>query len=582
VPAVNNQFVDWDDLENFTTNTNYRGLGWTQLRWMWTTFLLGHYVPLTWMTLGLDYLVWGVNPAGYHLTNVLLHAVNAALFYLVAVRLLGVRGAMAGNERLPSSLSAAFAALVFAVHPLRVESVAWVTERRDVLSGVWFVATLLLYLGAVDASGPRRRWLLWASVGAYVLALAAKSTVMTLPFVLILLDVYPLRRLSGAPRTWFRPALRPVWLEKLPYLLLAVAGATMAHYAHVHAGSSPDTPWSSRIIVIFHSLWFYVAKTLVPIRLSPRYEAPLPFDLLEPRFLVAIIGVVSLSGLVLLMRARWPVGLALWVYYGLVLAPVSGITPLATILTADRYSYLVCLGWSLAVGLACSTVLETARRGTLRRPLAGLAGGLILAWLAALGTLTWRQSHVWHDSEHLWKHAVAATPECTVCRVNLGNWFQQHGQLEAARKEFETVLALRPDRVAIHANLAWTLTRLGLFTEAAEHYRVVLAHQPEALPVRSNLAIALQAAGQPGEAAHVLYGALEIGRPEAVAAFFREAASARPGEAVLRLGLVQAYLALGRPDLARPEYEILATLDPGLAEVGAGTLKSAGIRSARP
>src|SRR5213594_1958908 len=139
LPALQNQFVDWDDAANFLDNPHYRGLGWIHLRWMWTTHL-GHYIPLTWMTLGLDYLLWGMNPLGYHLTNLLLHAANAAVFFFV-VRWLLARALPSPSERGHAlAVSAGFAALVFAIHPLRVESVAWVTERRDVLSGLFYLS----------------------------------------------------------------------------------------------------------------------------------------------------------------------------------------------------------------------------------------------------------------------------------------------------------------------------------------------------------------------------------------------------------------------------------------------------------
>ena len=180
-PALPNQFLDWDDSANFLNNPHFRGLGWEQLRWMFTTFLMGHWIPLTWITFGLDYLVWGMNPIGYHLTNILLHAANAAAFYFVAYRLLAK--AMTGFGEIGLRLGAATAALSFALHPLRAESVAWVTERRDVLSGLFFLLTILTYLNACDAQGATRRRWLGSSVGCYILALASKSIVMTLPFV---------------------------------------------------------------------------------------------------------------------------------------------------------------------------------------------------------------------------------------------------------------------------------------------------------------------------------------------------------------------------------------------------------------
>src|SRR3989441_2690389 len=138
LPTLQNQFVSWDDDKNFLENPHYRGLGWTHLRWMWTTHL-GHYIPLTWMTLGLDYLFWGMNPLGYHLTSLLLHAANGAVFYFVAFRILGLALPSPSEHGHALAVSAGVAALVFAIHPLRVESVAWVTERRDVLSGLLYL-----------------------------------------------------------------------------------------------------------------------------------------------------------------------------------------------------------------------------------------------------------------------------------------------------------------------------------------------------------------------------------------------------------------------------------------------------------
>src|SRR5712692_5504982 len=149
LPTLRNQFVNWDDYENFLDNPHYRGLGWIQLRWMWTTHL-GHYIPLTWMTLGLDYLLWGMNPLGYHLTSLLLHAANAVVFFFIVRRLL-TRALSSPSERgYALAVCAGVAALVFAIHPLRVESVAWVTERRDVLSGLLYLSAILIYLRASE------------------------------------------------------------------------------------------------------------------------------------------------------------------------------------------------------------------------------------------------------------------------------------------------------------------------------------------------------------------------------------------------------------------------------------------------
>src|SRR5439155_21822245 len=191
LPALHNQFVNWDDDKNFLENPHYRGLGWTHLRWMWRTTQLGHYIPLTWMTLGLDYSLWGMNPFGYHLTSLLLHAATAVVFFFVARRILTLALPGPSERGHALAVSAGVAALVFAIHPLRVESVAWVTERRDVLSGLFYLSTILMYLRACEREERGRRWYSLA-VATFVLALLSKSMVVNLPIVLLILDVYPL------------------------------------------------------------------------------------------------------------------------------------------------------------------------------------------------------------------------------------------------------------------------------------------------------------------------------------------------------------------------------------------------------
>src|SRR3989442_1855571 len=195
LPVLHNQFVNWDDDKNFLDNPYYRGLGWSQLRWMWTTHM-GHYIPLTWMTFGLDYLLWGMNPRGYHLTNLLLHAANAVVFFFVARRIL-TRALPSPSERGHAlTVSAGVAALLFALHPLRAESVAWATERRDVLLGLFYLLTILAYLRACERGDQGRGWY-WGGVGLFAFALLSQSTAARLHAALSLLDVYSLPRLWG-------------------------------------------------------------------------------------------------------------------------------------------------------------------------------------------------------------------------------------------------------------------------------------------------------------------------------------------------------------------------------------------------
>src|SRR3989338_8638402 len=199
---------------------------------------MGHYQPLSWVTFALDYLLWGMEPFGYHLTNLLLHAINAVLFYFLAVRLLTLAHGRAVPGELAVRVAAAFSSLIFAVHPLRVESVAWATQRRDLLSGLFLLAAVLCYLRAATAmqgDSARRRWLA-ATLVVYGMSLLSKASGITLPIVLLVIDVYALRRLGGSRENWFGPAGRQVWVEKVPFFLLAVVFGIVALMAQKEIG----------------------------------------------------------------------------------------------------------------------------------------------------------------------------------------------------------------------------------------------------------------------------------------------------------------------------------------------------------
>src|SRR5437667_185030 len=193
LPALDGRFLPWDDESNLVANRAWRGLGPSQLGWMLTSFHKGHWIPVTWLSFAVDYLVWGMDPRGYHLTNVLIHGANAGLVCLLVMRLLETASGVGGTARLAG---AAAAALAFALHPLRVESVAWVTERRDVLSAFFFLLAIIAYLRAVREESLWRSGWSWLALGAFALSLGSKSMAESLPVVLLVLDAYPLGRVS--------------------------------------------------------------------------------------------------------------------------------------------------------------------------------------------------------------------------------------------------------------------------------------------------------------------------------------------------------------------------------------------------
>ena len=576
-PAIRNGFVEWDDQIVLTNNPHYRGLGWEQVRWMFSNVTMGHYVPVTWLTHGLDYVLWGMDPAGYHLASNVYHAASAAVFFFVALRLL--RAATSFPHPVPL-LAAAVSALFFAVHPLRAESVAWVTERRDVVSGLFFLLTVLWYLRAHDVHGRARLGRHAVACVFYLLGLLSKSMVMTLPAALILLDIYPLRRLG--PGRWLR---RDVWREKTPYLALGLLAALLGYYAQAanrFLTSGADVPWSARPVIVAYSLWFYASKTFFPTGLSPLYELPPTISAFGPRFLVPVIGVVTATVALLVLRRRWPAGLTSAVAYAITLVPVIGIVHSGYQLAHDRYSYLACLPWALLVGGGIGWVVTAARAGRVTHRVAGAAVAAVAAWTLALGALTWQQVQVWKDTHTLWSFALDAEPDCTVCLYNHGAMLYNAGLHELARDRFERVMRVRPDRARAHANLGLVNAALGNLEQAATEYRSFIRRYPDDLESHNNLGVVLTRLGRQHEAivefrfalgvednpvfrANLAMALLEAGAiPEALAQAQR-AAEQGPDVVLTRLALGLVHARRGDLDAARREHEQLRRLDAGVA-----------------
>jgi tetratricopeptide (TPR) repeat protein len=466
-----------------------------------------------------------------------------------------------------------------------VESVAWVTERKDVLSGLFFFLTILTYLKACEVEGTKKRRWLAGSVGCYLLALASKSIVMTLPFVLMLLDIYPLRRL-GRWHDWTTPEARRIWAEKIPYVLLAVAGAGMVlHGVSTYLLPLEKYPPPARVGMALSSLWFYLWKTVFPLELVPMYELPARVYLLDPLFVVSAIAVGIITGGVLLTRRRWPAGLAVWLYYAGTLAPVSGIVHVGPQLTADRYSYLSCLGWALLVGAGVCAVVRAGATGKLRPSVARLAavGGTV--WLLGLAALTWQQVQVWRDSDTLWRYAIEINPNCAACHTGLAVVLINQGYTALAMPHLQRALALRPDKVLPHELSGYASARLRRLSEASQDFRRALELDPANAQARYNLGTTLMLEGELDEGIEQLRQAIRLkpahvwahtnlgtaltlrGNPTAAVEHFRRAIELDPGAALPRYGLAQAYLALGRSDLAQDEYEVVKRLDHRLASL---------------
>jgi tetratricopeptide (TPR) repeat protein len=538
--VLGNGFVLWDDDENFLQNPHYRGLGPSQLAWMLTTFHLGVWIPLTWVTLGLDYVLWGLDPRGYHLTSLVLHAATALAFYFVSLDLLrrawppatlGAWRALRGG--------AAFSALLFALHPLRVESVAWATERRDVLSGVLLLLSVFAYLRACDQPMTGRAlWRRWyaASLGAFALALLAKPIVTTLPVVLLVLDVYPLRRLSLTPARWTTMPERRVWIEKLPYVLMALIVGLLAIAAQRAQESTlyafGDLGLVARVGITCYALAFYLWKTLVPLGLSPLYELR-DLEAWTRAFVVSALVVIAVTLVAVALRRRCPGVAAAWAINVVMVLPVSGLVQNGPQIAADRYTYLSMLGWAVLAGAAGPLAWRAWSARRPRAPVPALLAPLALATLVGLAALTWRQVGVWRDTDALWTHALRVAPSARahvnmvdlrlsqgrvreglehaqesvrlqpaspLPLVNLGVALARMERTDEAMTTFQQALRLNPGDAYAHNNLGAVLAGRGRTAEALEHFQTAVRLRPAYALAHQNLGLLLLQGGREGEA----------------------------------------------------------------------------------
>jgi tetratricopeptide (TPR) repeat protein len=426
-PVLDAGFVNWDDDLIVTGNARYRGLDLGHLRWMATSLHGGHWEPLTWLSLAVDHALWGMDPRGYHATALALHAVNAVLVFALARALFPAL----------RTAGAAAAAALFAVHPLRVESVAWVSERRDVLSASLFLlATLLWVRHARRGGGAFASGALIASVAAFALALAAKASGLAFPLIFLALDVWPTGRLRALGR-------RRVLLEKVPYLVLSVAVlfpavAALERFGATEMGGALAP--AQRAAQVAYGAFFYASRTLLPIGLSPLYLLDLDLEPLSARFLVPALAVVAVSAALFALRRRWPAALLAWGAYLALIAPFLGVQSNGIHLVADRYAYVATLPFALLAGAGIAR-------------LAALPAGLATALLVgALGGLARVQVRVWHDSRALWDRVLALEPDNYVACVKRAAVRRADGDRDGALADLARAIAVRPQYAVAYAN----------------------------------------------------------------------------------------------------------------------------------
>jgi tetratricopeptide (TPR) repeat protein len=479
LPILNNGFV-WDDTHNFIENLNYRGLSLSHLYWMFTTFHDANYHPLCWLTLGFDFILWGMNPAGYHLTNLMLHILNAVLFYFLILAFLRRTGlADPSVHKIGVRLSAVIGTLFFAIHPLRTESVAWVSTRGDVLCGFFYMITILAYLRMTDTEDDedRKKWYIF-SLAAFFLSLLSRAWGVTLPLILLILDSYPLRRLIWKGR--ITGMHKKIILEKIPFGLLSIGSTILSLIAKKGSMLTIDQhDMLDRFIQATYGLCFYILKTVVPMRLSPYYALNKTFNPLELKYILCTLSVLAVTIGLIAMRHRWPWAITAWVCYVVIVSPLLGFVQSGPQIVADRYTYISCLPFGVLAGAGMLRLWIAQHKKRLISKTFISAVSSILVCLIALSTLSYHQTRIWHDNYKFWNHVIQLDPDNYIAYNNRGILFKEgKGNLTLALADYNTAIELNAEYTGAYYNRGILLEEQGDLDGAIRDYTSVIRLDP--------------------------------------------------------------------------------------------------------
>ena len=580
-------FVDYDDGEYVTANTHVQqGLNWASVRWAFTTGHASNWHPLTWLSHMIDVSLFGLNPAGHHATSLLLHALNAALVYGLLLRWTGHAGA------------AFLAALAFAWHPLRVESVAWVSERKDVLSLAFGLITLWAYTEYARASTRSRQRIAYGmALVSYLLGLMSKPMLVSLPFVMLLLDFWPLRRIPTGRAAKTSPTVLPTkppdpvppspsptspwqrWagrlLEKLPFFVLALLSCIVTYRVQKAGGAVAPVealPWDARLANVPVSYARYLLKTLWPIDLAVLYPHPGYWPI--PVVAASATCVAGLTVWAWLRRTAAPWGWVGWCWFLGTLVPVIGVVQVGIQSMADRYTYLPSVGLSLLLAGILARALNKPRH---LRLWLGMGTSVLLATGAAL---TWRQIGFWQNSETLFRRTLAVTQNNYLAHNNLGFYLVKQGRWTEAIEQYRSALTIRPDYFDALNNLGHALAETERPAEALPWLQAALRLRPHHVHALNNYGNALAALGRFDEAMAAYQRALDSdphhadtynnigvalgmqGRLEEALPFLQQAIRLRPKHAPSYNNLGNALAALGRWSEAEQAFRTALELNP--------------------
>lgn len=600
-PAHSATWVNWDDDLNLTDHQAWRGLSGEHWRWMFTTGHAGVYQPLGWAAFAVQHALFDgddgrLSFGAYHAVSLGLHAINAVLFLLVCLKLFesGTQSAelpIASRSTWQLPAFAFTAALMFAVHPLRAECVAWLSCQPYLWAAAFALAATWVYLHRAQHMHGRGLLLLAMATLLFGLSQLCKAIAIALPLVLLVLDVYPLRRIERRDGRihWACPLL--LIAEKLPMLTIAGFIAWRGHVATAAFSPAQPPQWSQRALTAICAAGHYLWKSIYPVGLSPRYELRGDLTLRDPRVIAAIVTLVvmAFAGVGLAIRRR-PAVFVVLLSYLLLIGPVLGLIWHGDHLAADRYSYLACMPWAVLIGAA----LVALNR---RRPnWSAFSPALFVMSAIVLVALSWRQTRVWGDSISLWRHALAQDEQSHTARLNLGlalaspdihpgPTLPTAAELIEARGLFEKILETQPANFNAWKGLGIAFGGLDMREEAVRAQENALRIKPDEPAAIYSYATALSEAGRYEEARAVFERAVELNprdyraltnlgmtlarlnRPLEAEARFKAALAVQPTHARAWFQLGNVYGSLNKAEEARQAYEQALRLEPQSVEV---------------
>jgi tetratricopeptide (TPR) repeat protein len=505
LPALRNEFVGvWDDNAYVAENVAIRSVNLTFFRWAFFDFHASNWHPLTWISHAVDYALWGPNPLGHHLTNIILHAANTAIVVLLMLKMLEIV-----KERTIQNTSTIFltdrtilivagvTGLLFGLHPVHVESVAWVAERKDLLCALFFLLSVTMYTSYVrtgcheapqDESFSRffnKRYLI--TFGFFILALLSKPMAVTLPVVLLILDWYPFNRIRSLK------TLRAASIEKIPFFALSIASSMITILAQ-RAGESiislEFAPLSSRVLTASRSLVAYLGKMILPQNLIPLYPYPKYVSLFSLEYLLVIGLTMGITAACVVLVKKQKFWLSAWAYYVVTLIPVLGIVQVGEQSMADRYTYLPSLGPFLVAGLCAAWIVgkvnNVAKSGLLVK-FACTAGALIV--LFSMSCITVQQIGIWKNGFVLWNHVIAKGFGSATAYNNRGIALDDMGQREGAIADYEMAIALDPRNYFAYNNRGVSYGKDGLYHISIEYFLKSIAINPRHADSYCNLGL---------------------------------------------------------------------------------------------